>query len=91
MNDPGCSIPMGRPVDVDARCIVCGSEYTIAHHVLVRAARCADDGSFVQPGDVVRTYFSDGRVAASCSSHTADEVRTAYVLTEWKLTEERDE
>jgi len=79
---------MGRTDDVDARCIVCGSEYTIPHHVLVRAARDADDGSFTKADGLVRAVFPDGRTAAACSSHTPDLVRTAYVLTEWKLTEE---
>jgi hypothetical protein len=76
---------------IPLRCIVCGREYDVEHAVAERAARQMSDGAMVEyaePVPWVRALFSDGRTAGSCTSHTDDEVRTAWVLTEWKLTEE---
>lgn len=84
-------VPLGPPVEVEARCIVCGVEFDVPRFILERAARSAHDGDFTRldsDGPWVRAQFPDGKIAASCSSHSSDEVRTAYVLTEWKLTEE---
>lgn len=90
MTDAGF-VPLGRPEMVALRCIVCGREYDVEHTTAERAARQMSDGAMVEyaePVPWVRAVFPDGRTAGSCTSHTDDEVRTAWVLTGWKLTEE---
>jgi hypothetical protein len=67
-------------VKAPARCIVCGSGTGLVDR---RGWRDDETGAVVSRSRPREQYeYVDGTVAVSCPAHTADEVRTAFVLAE---------
>ena len=72
---------------MNGRCVVCGKEQDTPDDQACAKARNVHGEP--QPAESVDglliVRFPDGVIAGACDVHTADEVRTAWVLTRWKL------
>lgn len=70
------------------RCVVCGHEEDTSDEAARAGARTYTDGGrrpAEADSELVQAVYPDGVIAGSCTQHTADEARTAWVLTRWKL------
>lgn len=65
------------------RCIVCGTEFTYRQRMTYH--RETSTGALVPGRSPVAFVFADGPVVGSCTAHTEDEARTAFVLAERTL------
>lgn len=76
---------------ISIRCVVCGHEKEVTDSHGRRHARSMSDGSR-QPAEpdeeLTEAYYPDGWRAGVCGTHTDDEVRAAWVLTERLLRRE---
>lgn len=73
---------------VRIRCVVCGHEADTPDAAARAGARGYADGAprkAEDDEDLVHAVYPDGVIAGSCTQHTADEARAAWVLTRWKL------